>query len=388
MKILHFADFHLGADMYGPLDPETRIPIRVLDYMDIFDSMIEFAVVEGVDLTLFAGDAFHKPNPNPTYLGLFAERIMRLSDFCKVVLLVGNHDMQSVSKASAIDIFQTMKLQEVIVGREFELHEICTNAGTVQVATAPYPLKVGRDEFVKRLQDLADDVDTELSSILLGHFAISGSKISAGTDITLQESTEASLEDVIYPWDYVAMGHIHLHQNMTEGMEEAPPVVYSGSLERVDFGERDEVKGFCLIDLDSDGMLDWEFVEVDARPFVHIVSDVIGAKRPERQIEKDLKEADVLDAVVKVTVLADFHTLSAQEISSILYDGGAFNVRAVGYKIPPQQSDREVSDQFMALDEVGKLEEFLITADVEDERIDTLLDLAEEVMDEVDYGKE
>ena len=58
------------------------------------------------------------------------------------------------------------------------------------------------------------------------------------------------LESLIQdPWGYVALGHIHKHHNLTATMPALPPVVYSGSLERIDFGEERERKGFCWVEL-------------------------------------------------------------------------------------------------------------------------------------------
>ena len=67
------------------------------------------------------------------------------------------------------------------------------------------------------------------------------------------------------PWDYVALGHIHMHQNLN--VEGYPAVVYSGSLERIDFGEEREVEGFYWVQL-TKGQATWQFVEVAARPFI------------------------------------------------------------------------------------------------------------------------
>jgi exonuclease SbcD len=83
-----------------------------------------------------------------------------------------------------------------------------------------------------------------------------------GRDLVVPKS---SLSDPV--WDYVALGHIHKHQNLTEKEEGRPPVVYSGSLERIDFGEEVEDKGFCWVNLERGNTI-WEFVQVHARPFI------------------------------------------------------------------------------------------------------------------------
>lgn len=90
-----------------------------------------------------------------------------------------------------------------------------------------------------------------------------------GRDHVLQRS------DVTLPvFEYVALGHMHRYQRLAE----TPPVVYSGSLQRVDFGEERDVKGFCLVQLDPakprGRRAQWEFVPVRARPFVTIEVEV------------------------------------------------------------------------------------------------------------------
>jgi exonuclease SbcD len=67
--------------------------------------------------------------------------------------------------------------------------------------------------------------------------------------------------------DYVALGHIHKHQSLNEDRQ--PPIVYSGSIERIDFGEAKEKKGFVLAEV-SRGHTDWQFAPLNTRPFIDI----------------------------------------------------------------------------------------------------------------------
>ena len=81
-------------------------------------------------------------------------------------------------------------------------------------------------------------------------------------------------------WDYVALGHIHKHQDLSAGRKGVPPVVYSGSLERIDFGEENDPKGFCWVELERK-QTHWKFHRVNARPFVTIRADLRAERRPD-----------------------------------------------------------------------------------------------------------
>ena len=104
--------------------------------------------------------------------------------------------------------------------------------------------------------------------------------------------------------DYVALGHIHKHQVLRD----QPKVVYSGSLQRVDFSEEREEKGFCVVDLDPSGrqgqrLTDFQFQKVQARPFVTIDVKVPSSEpNPTDAVLRAIARRDVTDAVVRVRV--------------------------------------------------------------------------------------
>ncbi len=101
-------------------------------------------------------------------------------------------------------------------------------------------------------------------------------------------------------WDYVALGHIHKHQDLNK--EAHPPVVYSGSVERIDFGEEKEPKGWVLAQV-SRGHTTYEFVphhQREARRFVTIDCDCREAEDPTNAVIKAIQRRDVDDAIVRV----------------------------------------------------------------------------------------
>jgi len=79
VRILHFADAHIDMANYGRYDPETGLPIRVMDFLKSLDTIVQTAIDEKVDLVLFAGDAFKDRSPAPTFQREWGRRIMRLA---------------------------------------------------------------------------------------------------------------------------------------------------------------------------------------------------------------------------------------------------------------------------------------------------------------------
>jgi exonuclease SbcD len=140
--------------------------------------------------------------------------------------------------------------------------------------------------------------------VLLAHLAVADAVYSGS-----ERSTIIGADPVILPgvlknpaFDYVALGHIHKHQDLNP--QGYPHVVYPGSIERVDFGEAREEKGFCLVSLQK-GESRYEFIPTPARRFIKIDVDVRGQDHPIDIVLKKLATADIADAVVRLTCTID-----------------------------------------------------------------------------------
>jgi exonuclease SbcD len=118
-----------------------------------------------------------------------------------------------------------------------------------------------------------------------------------GRDVAVMTSTLADPD----AWDYVALGHIHYFQDMNRGYH--PPVVYSGSIERIDFGEEHDPKGFVWAEV-ACGNCDYDFVELAARPFVTIRVDVRDTPDPMAKILTAINGQPTAEAVVRVIIRA------------------------------------------------------------------------------------
>ncbi len=107
-------------------------------------------------------------------------------------------------------------------------------------------------KVVEKIDEMESALDGVSPAILTAHLTVSGAVWGSERQVMIGRDTTVKLAAFTSgAWDYVALGHIHKHQNVNAG--NYPGVVYSGSLERIDFGEEREAKGFCWIEASRAG---------------------------------------------------------------------------------------------------------------------------------------
>ena len=328
MKFLHLADVHLGMENYGRVDPSTGLHTRLKDFIKCFSFAIDIALEEKVDLVIFTGDAYKNSSPNPTHQREFASQAYRLSKAqIPVVMINGNHDNPvSFGKATSLDIFDTLNVTGIRTVTEPELLDIETKAGPVQVFGLPWPTKnlfLSKEEYkdftdeeiTKEIQKRASEKIREFARIMkpgipaifAAHLAVaeatySGSERSAiiGRDPVFSTQVLAQKE-----FDYVALGHIHKFQDLN--LNNHPPVVYPGSIERINFGEEKDDKGVCLVNIEK-GKTSYEFIPVPARKFVTIDITISEGQDPTDTLINEIKKCDLTEAVARI-----FYTLPGEK---------------------------------------------------------------------------
>jgi len=327
LKILHFADLHLGVETYGRIDPATGLSSRLLDFLSALDRVIEYALENKVDLVLFCGDAYKSREPTQTQQRELAKRINRLTTSgIPIFLLVGNHDLpNAIGRATTTEIFDTLSVKNVYVSNRPGIYQIPTNSGVVQIASLPWLRRSALlakeetknltfDQINQRLQQVLTDIiaanaaklDPGLPSILAAHVWVSGAKIGSEKLMTIGQEHVLLISNVANPaFDYVALGHIHKHQVLSQN----PPTVYSGSLERLDFGEEDDDKGFCLIEIEQDEetgkrQVSFAFRPIAGRRFLTININIEPEDAdPTATVLKAIGEQKIKDAIVRLQVI-------------------------------------------------------------------------------------
>ena len=357
VRFIHTADIHFGMENYGRIDSKRGIHSRLIDFEKALNFCIDFAIEKEVDFFLFSGDAYKTANPTPTHQRLLMACLLRLYKAnIPVVIVIGNHDNPlSFGKAHALDIFGQIPLEGFhVIGKPIALR-LETKSGPVQIVGIPWPTRntialsnehmhVSATEITeyistgvtKIIASLAAGLDDSLPAVLAGHLTVS-SGIFSGSEKRAVYGTDPMFlpsQLGINPFDYVALGHLHRFQNVNG--TNLPPIVYSGSIERVDFGERKEDKGFCYVTIHEKEMTTYEFIKTPTRPFIQIEAHIHDPENQTEQVIQEIEKHNLEDAIIKILYHVPAHTKDRVDLSKIQkacsaawYIVGVFPVRPI-----------------------------------------------------------
>ena len=407
MKILHFADLHLGVETYGRLDPATGLSSRLLDFLSVLDQVVDFAIENKVDLVLFCGDAYRSREPTQTHQREFARRINRLSTSgIPIFLLVGNHDLpNAIGRATTTEIFDTLAIKNVYVSNHPDIYHIPTKSGAIQVASLPW-LRRGAllnkeetknltfDQLNQRLEQALSSVisasvsklDPALPAILAAHVWVSGAQVGSERSMVIGQEHALLLSDVAQPaFDYIALGHIHKHQVLNSN----PPVVYPGSLERLDFGEEKDEKGFYLVEIDPNKekgkrLISFDFHLVSGRRLLTISVDIKPEDEPTAVVLKAIAEEQgkVKDAIVRLSISLPAEVeggLRDNDIKDALKDAHYLTVAKEIKRVPRLRLGKWTAEEVIPLD---ALKAYLDSKKIAPERARLLLEYGGKLIQE------
>ena len=239
----------------------------------------------------------------------------------------------------------------------------------------------------ERLTELVDmwleQADPSLPIILTAHASVQGAKygsertVMLGADLVLPGSLvrDARL-------DYVALGHIHKPQDLNENAH--PPVIYPGSIERVDFGEAGDDKFFIIAEVEKQNTkVEWRKL-AGIRPFI---DRFVQLKSPD-EVTAALKSAlpapeQMADAIVRLTVdyVREWDSL-IDEPALRRHAEAAFEFHLI--KRPQIESRiRLPGDQTVSsLSPLELLDQYWRTSHAEVDEAETLQKMAKEIIEE------
>ena len=417
MKIIHFSDLHIGYTRYSKgIDLETGLDNRIVDFLNTFDELVNYALEENIDLVIFAGDAYKDRNPSQTHQKEFAKRLLKLTKAnIPVALVVGNHDMPgNKGRATALDIFPTMNVDNITVIDKLQLYELKTKSGIqIQILGMPWIRKgslISRLSNIKKditiedlnkqiIQTLDNSLEKEISKInksipciFSGHLTVMEAKTSTETLMSIGADYMFPAQFFARPeFEYVALGHVHKDQVLIE----SPPVIYSGSLERVDFGEKKDIKGFYVIEIEpkkSQGnrLVSYKKIPVSARNFrEYIINIPKETEFPVNIIEEELKSNDIKDSIARITIESTrehYESINDPKIQSILSNAKYLVSTELKLISEKKINDLQITENLGIIDSFEKyLENF---KDINDQKRKRLLDFGKEIINEYENENE
>jgi exonuclease SbcD len=303
MKLLHTADWHLGARL---VERE-----RLEEQAAFLDWLLEWVKTEQVDALLVSGDVFDAANPPQEAVRLYYDFIRRLTELrgVRAVITGGNHD-------SALHLNAPRDLLERFGVRVFGNAAATPEAALVDlgdVVVAAVPFLRERDLRLSVAGESAGDALAAVKAGIAAHYAgvrAAGEAVKKGRPLmamghlTAAGVTHSDSErdihignlgavgtEVFAGFDYVALGHLHRPQKVG-GQEH---IRYSGSPVALSFSEAADAKSMVLLETGGTGLTQ-RLIEVPTTRKLVRVTVTLEA------LEKELSASLPNDCWAEVTV--------------------------------------------------------------------------------------
>ena len=349
MRFLHLSDLHLGKQM----NDLSLLP----DQEAILQQILSIAKDEQVHAVLIAGDVYQRSTPQAEAMALFDRFVSALVRMGKKVFVIsGNHD-----SALRISYFASLiKTAGVYVTEQFDGHlqkvTLQDGDGDVDVWMLPFlrPAQVKRflpEEKITTYQDAVSavirqaDIQPGRRNVLLAHQFITGSETSDSEEHMVGglDQIDASVFD---GFDYVALGHIHGRQRLSE------QVRYAGAPLHYSFGEGDKPRGSWLVELDAEGLATVTWLELPVpRRLTTLVGPLDELLSDERFAEHEgdwvsVEYTDTLpqrDPMRRLQERFSHCACVAHRPANAAADDG----RSYAQRVRSARSDRELLDAFL-----------------------------------------
>lgn len=261
MKIIHFADTHIGFSTYSAT-AENGINLREQDAQDAFTQVIDYCIQTSPDLILHAGDLFHSVSPSNQSISFVMEQLYRIEKAeIPMVICGGNHEAPKRTETKHVfEIYKHFKHIEFVhqSTQHFHFPRLSLNLCVVPFLVFQNDLEDPYSNF--SIEKDINTIEKDNINILLTHGSSRFIKIYQQETVGEQYIENSILENGLF--DYVALGHYHKPSILSNR------AAYSGSLIPLTFGEIEYNTGFIELEFDEDYTMRHTFKEINTRKLV------------------------------------------------------------------------------------------------------------------------
>jgi len=388
MRIIVCGDTHIGA-VFGLGRPNGKGGnTRVDDYEKTLNHIIDHAIETEADIFVQTGDIFEYRDPSVEHMTIVDKALKRLSNAnIATFVIMGNHDYKKsgASFTSSIVSLSATEYPNVRMLLEPEVVQVC-NAKNEKVNLVLFPyrdrkmyegdnIKDQSEAYNLHVKELINSVTNDDPILSIGHnFFYEGSFNDYG-GIEIMASPSA-----FKGCDIAMMGHLHQFRVLRK---HAPVCVYTGSMERSNFGDANVDKYFVDYDITSKKA---KFCKIPLRDLLDESVDLSGYdfSKVNEALEDVLDESDVKEKIVRFKILVDEKVLPAIDkavIQSKLYDLGAFHVSKISIETIVKRIIRDNSIMNNK-DDFSMFEAFIESQGIDGEYKKSLLKEAKIIMGE------
>jgi len=307
MKILVTGDWHLDACKIGRVNPLTDLDLRIEDFLNAIDRIIDYAIENKIDLFILNGDLFKGRTSSHHIETLFAERIKKITDHMPLGINLGNHDYTSKSlnyNTHTYSIVEKLKIDNVFINTHLN-HFIFED---VDVVLYPYyDHKTRSDYEFKNSKEIIDFIDKTIKSykftkpckLFIGHGTPEGTMINEEWFLDLD-----IIEEPIIPKSILSNFEMSLFSHIHRSHAIGSNIFHIGSPERVDFAEAKHDKGFVVYDTKLHKM---EFISTSPRPMLTLdldLSKLDEFTNPTDYVIKNIEKIEDIDNTLLKVVLS------------------------------------------------------------------------------------
>jgi len=304
LNVLFLSDTHLGFDL--PLKPRVKRRRRGIDFFRNYEQALQPAFSKEVDIVIHGGDLFYRSRIPNILISMAFESLIKIADSgIPIILVAGNHERSFIQQS----IFD--KHENIHVFNELKSFYFNIKNTFVQISGFPCVRKNIREEFKNILHQF--DYKYKNSShihLFCMHQAVEGAKVGVQNYTFRSNHDTIRAEDIPDIFAAVLSGHIHRYQVLTygsDGNKLKSPVYYPGSIERTSFAEKNETKGYLIMECvptETGGKIKkFKFAELPSRPMEEIVIEAENQSKKDiiNKIIKNVSELDI-NSIVRLKV--------------------------------------------------------------------------------------